>query len=118
MPMPRIPRYTSAASDIPRPWRLASAGLNSLWSDNLPSWYANWIASLPLILLTVVIHVLGLVVLRDAVLGRLDHAVGRRRFGFVFPLVMGITVLLITGLHAIEAAAWGVVYLLLGALPD
>jgi hypothetical protein len=84
----------------------------------LPSWYANWIASLPLILLTVIIHVFGLVVIRDAVVGRLEHAVVRHRFSLVFPLVMGVTVLLITALHAIEAAAWGVAYLLLSALPD
>ncbi len=31
---------------------------------------------------------------------------------------MGVTVLLVTALHAVEAGAWGVVYLWLGALPE
>ncbi len=36
----------------------------------------------------------------------------------MFALLMGCTVLLVTVLHAIDAAVWGVAYLLLGALPD
>jgi hypothetical protein len=87
-------------------------------SGDLPSWYTNWLASLPLIMLTVTMHVFGLVLIRDAVVGRLERAAGRRRFSFVFPLIMGVTVLLITTLHAFEAGAWGIAYILLGALPD
>jgi hypothetical protein len=36
----------------------------------------------------------------------------------VFALMMGCIVLLVTVLHAIDAAVWAVAYLLLGALPD
>jgi hypothetical protein len=41
-----------------------------------------------------------------------------RSFRVVLALVMGVSVLLVTVLHAVEAAAWGLVYLWLGALPD
>jgi hypothetical protein len=87
-------------------------------SGNLPSWYTNWIASLPLILLTVLIHVLGLVAIRDGVVGFLDRVVVRRQFGIVFALVMSSAALLVTALHAAEAAVWSVAYVVLGALPD
>jgi len=41
-----------------------------------------------------------------------------RNFIFRFAAVMGITVLLVTALHGIEAAVWAISYWLLGALPD
>ena len=48
----------------------------------------------------------------------LEHAGRRLRLRFIVVFGMGITVLLVTALHGLEAAAWGVVYLWLGALPD
>ena len=36
----------------------------------------------------------------------------------MFAMVMGAAVLLITALHAVEAAAWAGAYRILGALPD
>jgi hypothetical protein len=36
----------------------------------------------------------------------------------VFALVMGVAVLLMTALHAIEGMAWAVAYRFLGAVPD
>lgn len=84
----------------------------------MPNWYTNWGVSLPLILLTVMMHVFGLIVIRDGVVDLLQHMT-RRRFGFAFALlVMGSAVLLVTVLHAFEAAAWGVAYRVVGALPD
>jgi len=80
-------------------------------------WYTNWFVSVPLILLTVLMHVFGLVVIRDGVVDLLEHAAGRR-LSLVFALVMGSAVVLVTTLHAFEAGAWGVAYLVLGALPD
>lgn len=68
--------------------------------------------------MTVMIHVFGLVAIRNAVIDRLNRAARLRRFSLLFPMIMGVTVLLITMLHAFEAAAWGAAYLLLGALPD
>jgi hypothetical protein len=84
----------------------------------LPSWYTNWIASLPLILLTVMVHVSGLAVIRNRAIDLVARAAARRCSDFVFTLMIGCTVLLVTVLHAIDAALWGVAYLLLGAVPD
>ena len=82
----------------------------------MQTWYTNWIWSFPLLLVTVSFHVFGLLAICDKVLGVLEHGGGRLRFIVVFG--MGITVLLVTALHGLEAAAWGIVYLWLGALPD
>ncbi len=84
----------------------------------MPSWYTNWGASLPLILLSVMIHVFGLVLIRDGLVDLLDRAARHRRFSFLFPLIMGGAVLLVTTLHAFEAGAWAAAYVVLGALPD
>ena len=68
--------------------------------------------------MTVLMHVFGLIMIRNVVIDLLEHAAGGRRFSFVFAVVMGSAVLLVTVLHAIDAAVWGAAYLLLGALPD
>jgi hypothetical protein len=81
-------------------------------------WGADWIWGLPLILLTVVIHVFGLGIINERVARVLGHTIGRRRLIPMFAMVMGAAVLLITALHAIEAAAWAGAYWILGALPD
>jgi hypothetical protein len=87
-------------------------------SDKLPTWYTNWIASLPLILLTVLIHVSGLAVIKIKAIDMVERAAARGGRNLVFALIMGCTVVLVTVLHAIDAAIWGVAYILLGALPD
>jgi hypothetical protein len=87
-------------------------------SDKLPTWYTNWIASLPLILLTVLVHVSGLAVTKNRAISLVERAAARGGRHFVFALIMGCTVVLVTVLHAIDAAIWGVAYILLGALPD
>jgi hypothetical protein len=84
----------------------------------LPQWYESWLWSLPLILATVILHVFGLGTIREKCVFLLERVAEHRSFRVVFALVMGVTVLLVTALHAVEAAAWGVVYLWLGALPE
>ena len=81
-------------------------------------WVADWAWSLPLILLTVVIHVFGLGLINERVVRVLSRAMDRRRLVTLFALVMGAAILLITALHAIEGAAWAGAYLFLGAVPD
>lgn len=81
-------------------------------------WYGSWLWSLPLILTTIILHVFGLGALREKGVVLLERVAEHRSFSVVFALVMGVTVLLVTVLHAVEAAAWAVVYLWLGALPD
>jgi hypothetical protein len=81
-------------------------------------WFASWLFSVPLILATVVLHVFALGAVRENGVSLLEQVVEHRRFTVIFAFVMGITVLLVTLLHAAEAAAWGAVYFWLGALPD
>jgi len=81
-------------------------------------WSADWVWGLPLILLTVVIHVFGLGIINERVVRVLGRTIDRRRLIPMFAVVMGAAVLLTTALHAIEAAARAGAYRVLGALPD
>jgi len=81
-------------------------------------WTADWAWSLPLILLTVVIHVFGLGLINERVVRALSRSIDRRRLVPLFALVMGVAVLLVTALHGIEGVAWAAAYLFLGAIPD
>src|ERR1700756_5995313 len=74
--------------------------------------------SLPLIVVNVVVHVIGLGLINESVVRVLSGARERRRFMSTFALVMGVAALLATVLHGIEAATWASAYLLLGALPN
>jgi hypothetical protein len=89
--------------------------MNAFHVDN---WGADWAWSLPLIVISVVIHVLGLGLVTgrvDIVLNRLKD---RRRFTSIFAMVMSVTVTSAIILHAVEAVGWAVAYQLLGALPN
>jgi len=85
---------------------------------DMGAWNADWAWSLPLIVLNVVIHVMGLALLSKSVVPLLSAAMERHRFMPAFAVLMGITALLATALHGIEAAIWAIAYRLLGALPD
>jgi hypothetical protein len=87
-------------------------------ATNATGWGGDWAWSLPLIVATVVIHVVGLGLLHERVLRAAARLVERRHFTLLFAVVMGITVLLVTVLHAIEGFVWAGAYRLLGALPD
>jgi hypothetical protein len=87
-------------------------------SDISSNWSADWVWSLPLILFTVLLHAFGLLLIREKIVLKLEHAAGHRRFHALFAIVMGATVLLLTVLHAAEGAAWAFAYVRLGALPD
>jgi len=82
------------------------------------AWNANWAWSLPLIVLNVVIHVIGLGLINENIARILGGALARGRFVFMFALVLGVAALLATVLHGIEAATWATAYRILGALPD
>lgn len=82
------------------------------------SWRADWAWSLPLIVLTVVIHVFGLGFLHERVVRAVSGIIERRHFTALFAAVMGVAVLLATVLHAVEGGVWAAAYWLLGALPD
>ena len=80
----------------------------------------NWTWGLSLIVLTIALHVTGVIVL--AFLGlRLRLRIASRRLGlrYLIPIVIGwvsAVALVLTVLHGIEAAIWTAAYLWLGAL--
>jgi hypothetical protein len=82
------------------------------------AWSNNWAWGLPLIVLTVLVHAFSLVVIRDRVVLELPLLLRARRSEFVLALLMIVTVLLLTVLHAVEASAWAGAYVALGARPD
>ena len=84
----------------------------------MSDWHADWAWSLPLIVLTVVIHVLGLGLINERVVRVLSGVMDRRRLTGMFVMIMGAVALLATILHGLEGIVWALAYRLLGALPD
>ena len=85
--------------------------------DNPFEWFADWAWGIPLILLNVVIHIVGLGFLGSKAI-RLSGETVRNRPMTALVLVAGATTLLATVLHGIEAGVWATAYLTLGAFPD
>src|SRR6516162_7271160 len=85
---------------------------------DMVAWHVNWAWGLPLIVLNVVIHVLGLGLINEQIAKRVSHRVNSRRLTALFVAVMAAAALMATVLHAIEGTVWAVAYLSLGALPD
>jgi len=83
----------------------------------MSDWHANWAWGMPLIIINVVIHVLGLGFIDERILQVL-RAVNQRHFTRVFVVVMAVVALLATILHGIEGMVWAAAYRLLDALPD
>ena len=81
-------------------------------------WVGDWAWSLPLILVTVVIHVFGLALIGERVVDVLSVSEGGRNLTTRFAAVMGATALVATLLHGIEGVIWAVAYRFLSALPD
>jgi hypothetical protein len=82
------------------------------------AWSNNWAWGLPLIVLTVLVHALALVEIRDRIVLQLPLVLHARRSSMVLAIQMVVSVLLLTALHAVEAGAWGGAYVALGARPD
>ena len=82
------------------------------------SWDTNWGWGIPLIILNVSLHVIGLGIIYVGII-EIARLVGNR-LGviFTFALVMGIATLFVTLLHGIEASIWAGAYTLVDALPD
>jgi hypothetical protein len=81
-------------------------------------WDSDWAWSLPLIVITVVLHGAGLGVINRGVRGSIRRVRNHRNFNVLFMMAMGVTTLLATVLHAMEAGLWAATYWLLGAVPD
>ena len=82
------------------------------------SWSADWVSGLPLIVLTVVIHVFGLGQIGQTVFRVSKSQQESRHPTLMFVLVVGTTTLLATSMHALEAGIWAMAYRVLDALPD
>lgn len=84
--------------------------------DLAHNWSSSWAWSLPLILLTVALHAFGLRWVSEL----FPHLTRRTAplFCSHFMLIVSATVFVMTVLHGIEATAWTLAYVLLGALPD
>ena len=80
-------------------------------------WSADWAWGLPLIVLTVLIHVVGLAVTWETVVGIFNRS-SRRHPIVLFVIVTGTATFLAICLHSIEAMIWALAYGLLGALPS
>ena len=86
--------------------------------DDASAWNGNWAWSLPLIIITVIFHVIGLVFINERVIRARRFLKAGRSFLITFALILGLATLVAILLHAAEAAVWAGVYQALGALPD
>jgi hypothetical protein len=86
--------------------------------DDASVWGGNWAWSLPLIVITVIFHVIGLVLINERVIRAKRFLKKGRSFLVAFALILGAATLIAILLHAAEAAIWAGVYQMLGALPD
>ena len=82
------------------------------------AWDGNWAWSLPLILMTVILHVIGLVFVNERVILSKRFLARQRSFLIGLSIVLGTATLVAIILHAVEAGIWAAVYRALGALPD
>jgi hypothetical protein len=81
-------------------------------------WLRDWAWSLPLIVLSVIIHVIGLMLIFSGVVHFMNRAIDRRRFRPMFIVSIAVVVLLATILHGLEGAIWALSYRFIRALPD
>ena len=86
--------------------------------DDAAAWDGNWAWSLPLILITVIFHVIGLVFINERVILAKRFLARQRSFLVGLSIVLGAATMVAIILHAAEAAIWAAVYQALGALPD
>jgi len=82
------------------------------------AWDGNWAWSLPLIVVSVIFHVVGLAFINEKVIAITRYMRRRHRFLLAFAPIMGLCTLWMTLLHALEAGIWAGLYWSLTALPD
>jgi hypothetical protein len=94
---------------------IALAALNFIIEPQAP-WSGNWMWGCPLIVLTVIIHVLGLGFISQRAI--LISGSILKRPGIAFATVIGATTLLATALHAVEVCIWALAYCAIDSMPD
>ena len=81
------------------------------------NWGAAWAWGVPIVAATVLMHGAGLSLIRSGVVGWLDRSGHRGGAPMTeAALLIGAVVILVTFLHAIEAAIWATLYVHLGAI--
>ncbi len=96
---------------------ITQATLGLLLEDHA-SWGVDWIWGCPLIVVTVIIHVLALGFISQRAISFYGNSIKHRHPTVTFAVVVGTTALLATTLHAFETGIWAFAYCLIGALPD
>ncbi len=81
-------------------------------------WGMDWFWSLPLIVTTVIVHVVGLMLIFRGFVDVMRGAIIRRHAVPMFILSMAAVSLLAVLLHGFEGAIWAASYRLIGALSD
>ena len=81
-------------------------------------WRSDWLWGLPLIVLTVVFHTVGLVFIKQIAVRIFSHMSERKYPNAAFVTIMGGTALVASCLHGLEAGIWALAYRWVGALPD
>jgi hypothetical protein len=84
----------------------------------MATWSIDWAWSLPLIVLTVVIHVLGLGMISEWIVGRVSNKTKPRHLTALFVVLMAAAALMVTVLLAFQGTLWAATYRVVGALPD
>jgi hypothetical protein len=93
-------------------------GVLSLQSGTPGVWSADWAWGLPLIVVTVVFHAIGLGLINRRAVDLFVRKTDGRYPTALFAMVMSTVILLATVLHAVESAIWALSYQVLGAQPD
>lgn len=81
-------------------------------------WEFAWVWSLPLVMLTIVVHVVGLGFITLTCMGILGRSDSHGRFIVRYCIILGAIAFFATAFHAFEAGVWALAYVRLGALPD
>jgi hypothetical protein len=85
---------------------------------DMATWHIDWAWGLPLIVLNVVIHVLGLGLINEQIVSRMSPRVNSQHLTVLFVTVMAAATLMVTALHAIEGIVWASAYVgLISARP-
>jgi len=78
----------------------------------------DWIWGCPLIVVTMIFHVLCIGYINQKAISISAGMIKHRYATISFAMVVGTTALLLTFLHGIETAIWAAAYLFVGAMPD
>jgi hypothetical protein len=82
------------------------------------TWSSDWIWGCPLIVVTMIFHVLCIGYINQQAISINANMMKHRYATASFALVVGTTALLATLLHGIETAIWAAAYIFIGAMPD